>query len=244
MFPWAGLVMGVIISSPGIFFFVCLICCTRSKSVLDKDNTISIVLPTYKRPAQLKRAVDSVLRQTYKDWRLYIVGDNCPFLTKLNLDQLDPRITVINLAQNHGAGGAVPRNTALISHVMTRWCSFLDDDNEWTFDHLHSLWQALQTNPNARFAFSSIVMDGLPITFDLPLRRGRIDTSCVLFEHALCKQYGYWKDRADAGYCHDWEFFSRWRHEFGVATRKPTLLYSCSAGGQNPQQIKQMYNDQ
>ena len=206
---------------------------------------VSIVLTTYKRSVELQRAVASVLRQTYQNWHLYIVGDACPTLLALSLERLDPRrITVLNLDVNHGAGGAVPRNVALKSHVKTKLVAFLDDDNEWAADHLQTLWTALQAEPTARFAISSILMDDVPILCDLPLRRGRVDTSSVLFEYSLVAQYGYWKDRSEAGYAHDWEFFNRWQHEHGVATRQYTLVYSCAAGGQNPLAIKAMYDDQ
>ena len=36
---------------------------------------VSVAMPTYKRLPQLKRAVDDVLSQTYKDWELVISDD-------------------------------------------------------------------------------------------------------------------------------------------------------------------------
>lgn len=66
----AGLMMGLVIIAPAIGIFGILICCTSG----------SIIMPTYKRPAALKRAIESVLKQTYTNFKLYVVGDVCPFL--------------------------------------------------------------------------------------------------------------------------------------------------------------------
>ena len=40
--------------------------------------TVSVIIPTYGRPDFLKRAVDSVLGQTFKDFEVIVVDDNNP----------------------------------------------------------------------------------------------------------------------------------------------------------------------
>jgi glycosyltransferase involved in cell wall biosynthesis len=205
---------------------------------------ISIVTPTFKRPRELVKAVVSVQRQSFADWQLYVVGDCCPDAAAVMtpIIKADPRVHFHNLDKNYGPGGAEPRNYALRNLVKTQYCAFLDDDNTWTSEHLQSLWNAIKSGPY-KFALSSIVMDGILIYFDLPIRRGRIDTSCVLFDMELVRHYGYWQDRTSTCYAHDFLFFIKWHTEAGIATRKATLLYSCQAGGQNPMQIRAMYND-
>mgnify|MGYP001288359611 CR=1 FL=1 len=39
------------------------------------DRTISVVIPTFNREKVLKRAIDSVVSQTYDKWELIIVDD-------------------------------------------------------------------------------------------------------------------------------------------------------------------------
>ena len=39
---------------------------------------VSVVIPTYKRPHFLARAIDSVLAQTYKNTEVVVVDDNSP----------------------------------------------------------------------------------------------------------------------------------------------------------------------
>ena len=36
---------------------------------------VSIVIPTKNRPQLLNRAINSILKQTYEDWELFIIND-------------------------------------------------------------------------------------------------------------------------------------------------------------------------
>ena len=41
-----------------------------------EKNLISIVIPTYNREKKLKKAIFSVINQSYKNWELIIVDNN------------------------------------------------------------------------------------------------------------------------------------------------------------------------
>ena len=96
---------------------------------------VSVVLPTYQRPAFLDRAVATVQAQTLTDWELIVVDDNDPLhpdrhrtLARLAAYARDPRIRVVLHASNRGGGAA--RNTG-IRNAHAPWIAFLDDDDEW-----------------------------------------------------------------------------------------------------------------
>ena len=207
------------------------------------ENVISIVMPTYNRPDHLRRAIDSVLNQTYEKWELYIVGDNCPVIQDVMENYLDKRIKWWNLEKNYGSGGAVPRNYALKKGVVTEWVTYLDDDNTFCPDHIQTLVECANQNPSSSYVFSSMNIEGKPLLFKEP-KRCRIDTSCVMHKTSLLYKYGYWKDRVEAGYAHDWEFFSRWCDEMYSPTLKPTLNYSIEYNNQSYDELKNIYNDQ
>ena len=40
------------------------------------EGLVSVIIPTYKRADKLKRAIDSVLRQTYSNFEILVVNDN------------------------------------------------------------------------------------------------------------------------------------------------------------------------
>ena len=208
-----------------------------------KSRTISIVMPTFNRATRLQKAIDSVLAQTQKDWELYVVGDKCPVIESVMDKYTDERIRWWNLAENHGAGGAVPRNYAL-RIIATDHAAYLDDDNEWEPNHLETLMKKIQET-GAAFVWSSMKVDGKPIIFK-DFKRGRIDTSCVLFKTELIRRYGFWKDRIRDCYWHDFALFERWvkGNERWAVTMLPTVRYSCDLNGQTFDQIYNMYPDQ
>tara|TARA_B100001123_G_C15166809_1_gene969713 strand:+ start:44 stop:802 length:759 start_codon:yes stop_codon:yes gene_type:complete len=86
---------------------------------------VSIIIPTKDRPDLLRRAVRSVLNQTYEDWELFIINDSDK---KLEIDIQDPRVQSCNNKNKPGANGA--RNTG-IKLAKGEFIAFLDDDDAW-----------------------------------------------------------------------------------------------------------------
>jgi len=211
-----------------------------------KEPIISIVMPTYNRPSELHVAVSSVLSQTYTNWKLYIIGDHCPILNefmelmKLFISEniLEEKITWINLPENHGSGGAFPRNYALTEIVDTTWWCYLDDDNEWLPNHLQNVVDLIQNpkNKDVVYMFCNFIVEGKEILCTIP-KQGRLDTSSVCHRTSLLKEYGMWKERVEVGYYHDWELFSRWGDEAFLATNKATLIYNTDHNHQTYESI-------
>lgn len=210
----------------------------------EKHPCISIVMPTYNRPDDLRKAINSVLGQTYTNWILFVMGDCCGHVDKVLSEYDDQRIRYQNLAKNHGAGGAVPRNYALMMLTRTRYVAYLDDDNTWKSNHLSSLVPLILSDSSVQYVFSSMTINDKPLLFRGQPKRGRIDTSCVLHKWDLCIRYGYWKNREEAGYAHDWEFFSRWKNEKWLASGICTVVYSTDHNLQSYEELTSMYNDQ
>jgi glycosyltransferase involved in cell wall biosynthesis len=188
---------------------------------------VSVVIPTYRRPRLVERAVRSALQQSYPHLDVVIVGDGCPDLRGLAFD--DARVRVVNLPRNHGAGGAVPRNYGIML-AAGGIVAYLDDDNEWLPDHVASVYEAMRA---ADAGFSSMQVDGRDLGFRRPELQG-IDTSCVLHRRSLVGPHGWWRSREEAGYAHDWEFLRRMVDGGGtwVCTRAPTLVYHAGTSGQ------------
>ena len=210
----------------------------------ENEDTISIVMPTYNRKEQLIRAINSVVQQKYTNWRLYIIGDNCPILNELieSLDITDNRIEWWNLETNYNDGGTTPRNYALRMLVNTKWIAYLDDDNYWNINHLESLMSHLIFKPTAKYGFSSFIIDETtPIIAKIPILY-RIDTSSIIHQKQLLDKYGYWRTREEAGYSHDWELVSRWSNESYIKTEEITMHYdSNNEKNCNPLQIYNYY---
>ena len=210
------------------------------------DDTISIIIPTFNRPS-LVEAIRSAFNQTHQDTLVYIVGDKCPLLEEtmkmliptLNEDH-KKRVFYWNLDQNKKCWGAYSRNYALKMLCVTKWVSYLDDDNTWLPTHLSSLLQTVKEE-DADFAFSGFLVEGKEIHAKYP-EFGRIDSSSFLHKKDLCK-YGYWP--MDGKYATDWEFVKPWVSAGckWVASGKCTLVYNTENNSQTWESIKNLVPD-
>jgi glycosyltransferase involved in cell wall biosynthesis len=186
---------------------------------------VSVVIPTYRRPELLERAVESVLEQTYPNFEVLVVGDCCPLAGEVVRGLADHRLRYWNLERHSGDSGATPRNYALKAMARGTLVAYLDDDNRWRSDHLESLVGPLVDDPAATFAFGSFELAGETIVCRRP-RRFQIDTSALVHRRFLLERFGYWRPPSGTGWAHDWELVSRWEDEPWVATLEPTLHYS------------------
>ena len=90
---------------------------------------VSIVLPTYNRAYLLKRAIQSVLNQTYRNFELIVVDDGSTDNTKEVVEDFhDKRIRYVAHEKRRGANAA--RNTG-IKLAEGEYVAFQDDDDIW-----------------------------------------------------------------------------------------------------------------
>lgn len=97
--------------------------------------SVSIILPTRNRAKTLKRAVDSVLNQSFADFELVIVNDGSTDHSKQLLDDAceDERVRCYHFEHSRGAGAA--RNCG-IENSTSPFVAFQDSDDEWYPDKL------------------------------------------------------------------------------------------------------------
>lgn len=96
----------------------------------DSNPLISIVMPTHNRSDFLMEAVNSVLKQTYTNWELFIIADACTDNTSDVIKPYlkDKRIHFYNSEKNLGGAGA--RNYGM-NLIGGNYVAFLDDDDVW-----------------------------------------------------------------------------------------------------------------
>ena len=90
----------------------------------------SVVLPAYNTPPDiLRRAIDSVLNQTYPHFELIIIDDGSePSLEPIIREYTDERIVFIRHPENRGAGAA---HNSGIRAAKYDWIAFICHDDEW-----------------------------------------------------------------------------------------------------------------
>lgn len=92
------------------------------------EPLVSVIIPTYNRMPFLKEAVESVLKQTYRNLEIIVVDDGSTDSTALYLGTIyDERLSVITVV-NGGVSNA--RNLG-INSAQGEYIAFLDSDDVW-----------------------------------------------------------------------------------------------------------------
>lgn len=90
---------------------------------------VSVIIPTYNREKTLRRSIDSVLSQSYRDLELIISDDCSTDRTRELVESIeDPRVRYVRLEKNSGACAA--RNAG-IDAAKGEWIAFQDSDDSW-----------------------------------------------------------------------------------------------------------------
>lgn len=107
-------------------------------------NIISIVMPAYNSAQYIEQSIESVLKQSYKNWELIIVDDCSIDDTYKIVEKLcitEERIKLFRMNENSGV--AMARNFA-ISMSRGKYIAFLDSDDLWLPDKLEKQLNLMQ----------------------------------------------------------------------------------------------------
>ena len=111
--------------------------------------TVSIILPTYKNPTLLNRAIESILPQSFVDWELIVVDDGLTNEARKNLQNViekDSRIRVVTNSSNMGIQKSL---NAGIKAAQGTYIARIDDDDAWIDSNkLASQIKFLHDNPS------------------------------------------------------------------------------------------------
>ena len=129
---------------------------------------ISCVVATYERPKHLRRALDSILAQTFQDMEVWVIHDGLPsedttevygeYSEKFEAAGIDFFPIWID---EHTGYYCTPRNV-VTENCRGAYVANLDDDNEWLPDALASLVEAMEegeTWPDIVYGRRTYVVD-------------------------------------------------------------------------------------
>jgi glycosyltransferase involved in cell wall biosynthesis len=189
---------------------------------LNPHPLISVVIPTYNRGKLLvDRAISSVLKQTYQDFEIVIVGDHCTDDTEERLRRIeDKRIKFYNLPERGRyppdphkrwlVAGVAPANKCL-ELAKGEWIASLDDDDEFSPDHLEVLL-GYALEHSLEMVYGVVLMEKEPGKWvnvgSYPVRWGNISRMATLYSSKI-KFFKYdmnaWRIKDPA----DWNLWRR-----------------------------------
>lgn len=129
---------------------------------------VSIIIPTFNRAESLRRAIDSVLGQTHKNFELIIIDDGSTDRTDALLKDYKDTLTAIK-TENKGVSAARNRGIKL---ARGRYISFLDSDDMWLEKKLERQLKVLKENPSYRIIYTN----------ELWIRNGRRVNQCKIHQ--------------------------------------------------------------
>ncbi len=121
---------------------------------------IAVITPTFRRIAQLRRAMRSVQNQTYPSIEHIIVGDNCPDLDREKPILLAefPNAFIVNARRHVGYIGKVQDAGAHLRYIGFYFTeadhiAYLDDDNYYLPNHISSCLEAFDHETQWTFSY-------------------------------------------------------------------------------------------
>lgn len=91
--------------------------------------SVSVIIPVYNRSQLVRRAIQSVLNQSYENFELIIVDDGSTDDLVISLSDIDDsRLRLISHEMRKGAAAA--RNTGILQ-ASAQYIAFLDSDDYW-----------------------------------------------------------------------------------------------------------------
>ena len=113
---------------------------------------VSIILPYYKKINYIKKTINSILNQSFKDFEIILIYDDENlqdlYIIEENFKK-NPKIKIIKNTKNLGAG--ISRNIG-IKHASGKIIAFIDSDDLWLRDKLDKQTKFMQEN-NFDFTF-------------------------------------------------------------------------------------------
>lgn len=193
---------------------------------------ISVVIPVSNRVDELKRAISSVLAQTYDLFEVLVVCNNSAdpgSVDKVCHDFNDERIKFFYVEICKNANVARNYGTRIASG---EYIAYLDSDDEWEPEHLDNCY-ALINRVNADFVYGAtkifdgekykiktsrdLSVDEEPVDFLLGFKRGYAQTSSYLIRKS-CFSVISWDEGL---YRHqDYDYFIKMARQFKLTCNK------------------------
>lgn len=148
----------------------------------------SVIIPLYNKAPYVRKAVESVLAQTFVDWELIVVDDGSTDDGGKQVATLcDSRIRMI---RQENCGVSVARNNG-VAVAQGDYICFLDADDWWCDGYLESMQGLIARHPDAGLYSTAylLVKNGrqrqAPIGVAADFAEGAIDY-CAVYAQTLC----------------------------------------------------------
>ena len=111
------------------------------------NGTIGIIVPVYNVEKYIHRCIDSIIAQTYTNYKLFLIDDCSTDRSASICDdyvKMDTRIEVIHLNKNSGLANACNTGLDEIDKTQIEYVTFIDSDDWVDNNHLENMMKAVR----------------------------------------------------------------------------------------------------
>lgn len=160
--------------------------------------SVTVIIPTYNWSTVLPFSIGSVLRQTFTDFEVLVVGDGCTDDSQAVVESIqDERVKWINLPSNSGHQSQ-PNNEGL-KHARGEIIAYIGHDDLWLPHHLQCLTGEIANGSDLAYGIAGLVkVEGssdVSILFPLKYESGLwIPPTVVAHRRMLTETLGGWRN--------------------------------------------------
>lgn len=111
--------------------------------MLSLNKKVSVIIPTYNASSFIKRSIEKVLNQTYKDFEIIVVDDNSTDNTIEVIKSISREIKILKNETNRGPAFS---RTKGVYESNSVYVTFLDADDYWDETYLEKTVSFLEKN--------------------------------------------------------------------------------------------------
>lgn len=124
---------------------------------------VSVIIPVFNFEEYIEETINSVLKQSYKNFEIIVIDDSSTDNTFKIVQSLSKKFSSIKCFKiDHSGRPSVPRNYG-IGKAKGEFVAFLDGDDLWVPNKLEIQVQFMSNNPELIFVYSASVTKGVSI---------------------------------------------------------------------------------
>ena len=191
---------------------------------------VSVIITTYNRPKYLTESLRSVLDQSFQDYEVIVVNDAGEDVSQIIQNANDDRVIYVQHSQNLGLSAA--RNSGL-KIARGKYVTYLDDDDLYYPNHLSTLTDFLENNPEYQVAYtdsntsvqekvngqyiekSKELRYSFDFDYDRILYENYIPVLCVMHRRDCLDEVGFFDTMLSR--TEDWDLWIRMSRKFNFA---------------------------
>jgi glycosyltransferase involved in cell wall biosynthesis len=184
--------------------------------------TVSIVIPTWRRPQLLERLLRSIQLQTHRDYEVIVVDDCSPDESAYRrlVEEYSTRLPALTFLRNEGNRGAPHSRNRGIRQARYDLVALVDDDDEWLPEKLSrqvELFSQTSSQVALTYTWTDVVADGKRSSLyradvegrclSSMLRECFVPSPSVMVRKAALLEAGLFDERLPS--CQDWDMWTR-----------------------------------